>query len=178
MFHGLPAVWPPVEKAEICERELRAEIQSMTRERELRAEIQSMTREQIMAKEAQEPGWIETEVNLRTLIDYRRNEIREAEEICMSRLPKPAFEINQGISFADFLISFKASIESEMDILDNKAIHRLLYFKCGPFARKLLGAANVPKRHSEKTPQEYYDIVQKVFELANPGRNIPVSKET
>jgi len=113
------------------------------------------------------PEWLEKELKILEYIEYCEKpleERRRAEERCMGRAPY--YELNQTVPFSDFLVSFKAAIDPELEYLDNKAIRTLLYFATGPEARRLLGAANAPQRHSRLNAQEYYDLVHEVLEPA------------
>ena len=113
------------------------------------------------------PEWLEKELKILEYIEYCEKpleERRRAEERCMGRAPY--YELNQTVPFSDFLVSFKAAIDPELEYLDNQAIHTLLYFATGPEARRLLGAANAPQRHSGLNAQEYYNLVQEVLEPA------------
>ena len=94
---------------------------------------------------------------------------RRIEESCARRIVQ--YELGKS-AFSDHLVSFKAAIEPEEHRLNNSAVHRLLYFSCGKEARKLLGDANVPARHALKGVQEYYDLVQEVFEPASESEGI------
>ena len=97
----------------------------------------------------------EAVIHIMTPEDIHR---RLAEKICKERVPY--YELNQGVPFSDFLVSFEAAIDPELEYLDNQAIHRLLYYATGPEARRRLGAANVPQRHTRLNAQEYYNLVQ------------------
>ena len=121
--------------------------------------------------------WIKSELNYIRMCKepiqeqrQEKNDKRQAEKTCRERAPY--FELNGTTPFSDFLVSFESAIAPELEMLDNQAIHRLLYFCTGPDARRLLGEANVPEKHTRMNAREYYNLVQEVFEPAAESEGI------
>ena len=81
--------------------------------------------------------WIKSELDYIRMCKEPVNAKRLAEKTCRERAPY--FELNMGKPFSDFLVSFESAIAPELEMLDNQAIHRLLYFCTGLDAQDASG---------------------------------------